>query len=332
MDRVLLLTLDFDALLADGKRLLAILFRGLRIRRDDFVAAPVLIIYLLTQFNFVIRDVFAQSTLSLDFGPPITWEVVFLPIYLCRRKAYSGNSSGSYSGCNTGTRGRKSENTGCDIRYLYSWRAAVTSVVIPTMDPNTKYILIATVVVAAIILVALLSRHLTKHDAYTVLSPATPLLQDAMGRVLDDINLISSYGREFLNAKTAGAVSTPEGVAVKMSKDSSAATVVDTARIPVQNLTVALENSASRIKRSVPSWDNYAQIYRALGGSDSSMLKSAQSYIDAGRAAQQFIAQNPGDADTLYYTIAGSALIGLGRQIRSLTVSIHDLGVSLDLE
>lgn len=197
------------------------------------------------------------------------------------------------------------------------------------MDPTTKYVLVATVILATIILIALLARHFTSHDSYTVLSPATPLLQDAMSKVLNNINLISSYGRAFLDAKTAGA---PNGTKDAAGKTASGVPVLNFALAPVRHLTAALENSAARINRTPPSWDNYAQIYRALGGSDASMYRSAQSYVDAGLAAQQFIASNPGDPDVLYYTIAGSALTSLGRQIRALSASIHNLGVALDLE
>jgi hypothetical protein len=198
------------------------------------------------------------------------------------------------------------------------------------MDPTTKYIVIATVIVVAIILMAMMSRHCRSHDSYTVLSPATPLLQDAMSRVLNDINLISSYGRAFLNAKTAGAINTPQGVVPQPG--SSSTPVIDAAHAPVHQLTTMLENAASRIKRTVPSWDNYAQIYRALGGSDASMYKSGESYVDAGREAHQYVAQNPGDASNLYYTIAGDALIKLGRQIQHMTTSLHNFGSALDLE
>jgi hypothetical protein len=198
------------------------------------------------------------------------------------------------------------------------------------MDPSTKYVLIATVILAAIILVALLARHFNSHDSYTVLSPATPLLQDAMSKVLNDINLIGSYGRAFLGAKVAGAPSGMDDDAI--SKMGGGVPILNTARIPVSHLTHALEKSAARIKRTPPSWDNYAQIYRALGGSDLFMGKSAQSYIDAGQTTQQLIASNPGDPDVLYYTIAGDSLISMGRQIRALVADIHNLGVALDLE
>lgn len=198
------------------------------------------------------------------------------------------------------------------------------------MDPTTKYVLVATVILATIILIAILARHFTSHDSYTVLSPATPLLQDAMSKVLDDISLISSYGRAFLGAKAAGAPS--EAKAAAAGKTAADLPILNSALAPVRQLTVALENSAARIKRTVPSWDNYAQIYRALGSSDGSMYKSAQSYIDTGLTVQQFIASSPGDPEVLYYTIAGSALISLGRRIRALVADIHNLGVALDLE
>lgn len=193
------------------------------------------------------------------------------------------------------------------------------------MEKSAQFVIIATVIIAAIIIVAVLSKCLRRRaqppaEKFTMVSPATPLLVDAMKNVTDDIRLICTYGKTFVDA-AANTGAPPEAVPV-----------LGNAVTPVRQVALILEGAASRIKATPPSWDNYAQIYRALSGSDASMCRSAQEYISAGRTAHQFVADNPGDQHTLYYTVAGNALISIGQQIRILTADVHRLGAVLDLE
>lgn len=211
----------------------------------------------------------------------------------------------------------------------------------PRMDPTTRYILLATVVVAALIIVALMAQRRRgghqppwprpQSECFTLMTPATPLTEDAMKKVLGDIRLICSYGEAFLSANTPAAQK-EEGCGAPSGHTERGKPWVAAAREPVKAITVALGTAGDKIHRTAPSWDNYALIYRSLSGSDGLIGKSAGGYIELGRAAHQHIAENPGDPDTMYFTVAGDALIRMGRQIRGLTRSIHELGSALDLE
>lgn len=197
-----------------------------------------------------------------------------------------------------------------------------------------RCIAVATVVVLTVVLIAIASRGLKrlrdwrrKRNRFEVGNPAAPREKQSAEDLQVHLASIVNIGREFQN-KISGLDekvrdSLPGGPALSQT---------------VASITEPLERARLTLVSTPRTYANLVAIYRGIAGSDQRLLSTASALETAGHEIHQTLGRDddgPANFQTQQvgeFGDAGNALVLLGREIRGLLMSVHRLGVTLDLE
>jgi hypothetical protein len=180
---------------------------------------------------------------------------------------------------------------------------------------STKNAYIGVVIVLIIIVIAYCGwrywRGKRSRDHFSLATPATPRVREAVGDLFVSLKAMSDLGATFDQL-----ASTPE---------ASARPDISSARVGVATLTRTLNQFEKRLSGSPPTYVNYLAIYRGLSSTDRTLLDASDAYTSLGQGIQQ-------KEDTLLAAQLGGTLIDVGRQLRRVVAGVHRLGVALDVE
>jgi hypothetical protein len=209
------------------------------------------------------------------------------------------------------------------------------------METQTGYYFAAVLVLAAVLAAWWAWRRWADNQGksrFTYATPATPRIREAVSGLLAVLGQVATLGRAF------------EGQAARLGD----ATPVAGQRLAAAQVTTALENAGRALVRTPPTYASYLAVYRALAGTDTELLATADAYTNAGHELHQRIARAleaerallpapPGTGtlwhgtpptlpETVEMAALGGLLLEMGRRVRCVTAAVHRLGVALDVE
>jgi hypothetical protein len=178
---------------------------------------------------------------------------------------------------------------------------------------------LAAILVVLIVIIVLAWRYWQRRrrDRFSYTTPATPRIREAAADLFAGITHMTSLSRQF------------EQLARRLEN----ATPYAGARLSAHQLTSSLCNAERALKGAPPTYANYLAVYRGLVSTNMALLNAADAYRNLGHQAHQDIElskEAPADEGDL--AEMGRTLLAMGSQLRLVVVSVHRLGVALDVE
>jgi hypothetical protein len=191
-----------------------------------------------------------------------------------------------------------------------------------------KRIIIAIVVVLTAIIVAIAARQIIKkrkkRDKYQVGNPAAPRQEEAAQDLGIHFQSIVNLGTSF-QAKVNSMGAQEKAL---LPTEGTLVTIV-------KSMTKLFDNAQNSLAQERPTYERLLSFYHGIIGSDKNFLNTASSLVDAGNTTHQNLDLAKEGLPVASYEAVGEAgqiLIEFGREIRGLIMSVHRLGVTLDVE
>jgi hypothetical protein len=185
---------------------------------------------------------------------------------------------------------------------------------------KTGDLCLGAILVVLVILIVLAWRlwRRNRRDRFSYTTPATPRIREAAADLFAGITQMTALSRQF----------------ERQARSLEDASPYAGARLSAFQLTSSLCNAERALKGAPPTYANYLAVYRGLVSTNMALLNAADAYINIGHQAHQDLELGAGTALGSEGNLAemGRTLLAMGRQLRLVVVSVHRLGVSLDVE